>query len=138
MTYAKRCFIGSLPTLVIALGLAPGNPPAHAQKDDEVFPMAPIEVTSPWVVVPPSLKESPKPPYPEGARARDQQGAVLLLIRVRTDGSAGEVKVRKSSGNETLDEAATKGARAWTFVPARRGPTPIEAWVEVPVEFKLH
>jgi protein TonB len=50
----------------------------------------------------------------------------------------GEVKVRKSSGNQVLDEAATSGARAWTFVPARRGPNSIEAWVEVPVEFKLH
>jgi protein TonB len=100
--------------------------------------MAPIEVTSPWVVVPPSVKNAPKPPYPEIARRRDEQGNVLLLLRVRADGAVGEVKVRKSSGNPALDEAAASGARTWTFVPARRGPTPIEAWVEVPVEFKLH
>jgi protein TonB len=134
MTHPARHLVGLLALLVVALE----PPSAHAQKDDEVFPMAPVEVTSPWVVVPPSVKAAPKPPYPEGARSRDQQGAVSLLIRVRADGTVGEVKVRKSSGHATLDEAATAGARAWTFVPARRGPTPIEAWVEVPVEFKLY
>lgn len=138
MTHAKRRLVAFFTTLAIALAPGLAATPAHAQKDEEVFPMAPVEVTSPWVVVPPSIKQAPKPPYPESARARDQQGTVSLLIRVRSDGTVGDVKVRKSSGNTTLDEAATNGARAWTFVPARRGPTSIDAWVEVPVEFKLH
>ena len=102
MTLVARCLVASLTALSIAL--APASAPAQAQKDDQVFPMAPVEITSPWVVVPPSVKNTPKPPYPEAARARDQQGTVSLLIRVRPDGTVGEVRVRKSSGNASMAE----------------------------------
>jgi TonB family protein len=137
MTVTARGVVPRFVPLVVALGLLTGIAAAQGQKEDPVFNLGPVEVKSPWVLVPPSLKDVPKPPYPEGARARGEQGSVSLLVRVRADGSVGEVKVRQSSGHAALDEAAVTGARAWTFVPARRGPNPIEAWVEVPVEFKL-
>jgi protein TonB len=137
MTDTIRPLVTRLARLVLALAVVAGSLPASAQQEEPVFPLGPVEVTSPWKVVPPSMKNAPKPPYPEGARTRGEQGSVSLLVRVRADGSVGEVKVRQTSGNPALDEAAVNGARAWTFVPARRGPTPIEAWVEVPVEFRL-
>jgi TonB family protein len=126
-----------LSTVALALALGASGAAAQAQQDEPVFSLSPVEVTSPWIPVPPSLKQAPKPPYPEGARVRGEQGTVLILVRVRSDGTVDDVKLRKSSGTTALDEAAVKGARVWTFVPARRGPNPIEAWVEVPVEFKL-
>lgn len=136
MNHPRRWLVGSSTALAMALW-PPASTPAHAQKDDEVFQLNPVEISASWMVVAPNLKDAPKPPYPESARKRDVQGNVLLLIRVQVDGTVGEVKVRRSSGDTSLDSAASNGARMWTFVPARRGPNPVEAWVEVPVEFKL-
>jgi protein TonB len=36
-----------------------------------------------------------------------------------------------------LDEAAFKAVQGWTFVPARRGDTPVAHMVEVPIRFQL-
>ena len=42
-----------------------------------------------------------------------------------------------SSGASLLDEAAIKAVQGWTFVPARRGDSPIPHPVEVPIRFQL-
>ncbi|WP_122235428.1 TonB family protein, partial [Pseudomonas coronafaciens] len=40
-------------------------------------------------------------------------------------------------GVPALDEAAQAAVRQWTFIPAKRGDTPVEGWVNVPLAFKL-
>lgn len=45
--------------------------------------------------------------------------------------------MKSSSGSPVLDEAGLKAVAGWTFVPARRGPRAVDAWVEVPVKFAL-
>jgi periplasmic protein TonB len=80
---------------------------------------------------------NPKPPYPLAARRRGQQGRVLLTVQVRADGSCGTVGLKKTSGYELLDESALKTVRDWRFIPARRGDTAVESWVDVPVTFRL-
>jgi len=131
----------ALPLAILAL-LSVGTP-LNAQergtppKEAEVFSLEPVTVTAPWPLIPPQYKEVHTPPYPEAARAREKEGTVFLLLLVRPDGSVGAVKVQKSSGHRLLDEAATQAAKTWTFIPARRGPAPIEAWAEVPVKFEL-
>jgi len=48
------------------------------------------------------------------------------------------VLVAKSSGSRELDRAALKHVlAAWRFHPAQRDGHAIEAWAQVPVEFKL-
>jgi periplasmic protein TonB len=80
---------------------------------------------------------NPKPPYPLAARRRGLQGRVLIAAHVRTDGSCTEVRVRQSSGHALLDDSARDTVQRWRFLPARRGTTPVDAWVEVPITFKL-
>lgn len=58
-------------------------------------------------------------------------------MKVLADGRTGEVRVKRSSRNSLLDEAAATAVRGWVFLPAMRGPKPVEAWVEVPVKFEL-
>ncbi|MDB5904867.1 MAG: outer rane transport energization protein TonB, partial [Betaproteobacteria bacterium] len=48
-----------------------------------------------------------------------------------------EVQVKASSGSERLDTTALETVRHWKFIPARRGDTPVEAWVLVPISFSL-
>jgi protein TonB len=81
---------------------------------------------------------NPKPPYPLAARRRGLEGRVLLAARVSTDGVCAEVRLRQSSGHALLDEAALTTVRRWRFVPARRGETPVESWVNVPISFRLN
>lgn len=112
------------------------NSPARAE-DDEVVPLAPIDVTAPWPLTPPAPKTVSKPAYPEAARRNQEQGTVNLVVKVLHDGSVGEVNVKKSSGSRMLDEAAVAEAKRWQFVPGHRGPKAVDAWVEIPVKFQL-
>ncbi|MFQ5899488.1 MAG: energy transducer TonB [Candidatus Methylomirabilia bacterium] len=102
-----------------------------------MFSLEPVTVTARSPVIPPRYKDVTKPAYPEAARVREQEGTVVLLVKVRPDGSVGEVKIRQTSEERLLDQAAVSAAWKWAFIPARRGPKSVEAWVEVSVKFEL-
>jgi protein TonB len=123
--------------VVVSAGVALTAPTARGQEDEPVVPLAPIEVTGRYPLTPPEPKKLSKPAYPEAARRREEQGTVVLTVKVLADGNVGEVSVKKGSGSKPLDDAAVAEARSWQFVPGRRGPKPVEAWVEVPVRFQL-
>lgn len=80
---------------------------------------------------------NPKPPYPLAARRHGAQGRVLLSVQVGTDGASHAVLLKRSSGHAVLDDAALQTVRRWHFVPARRGDSPVESWVDVPILFRL-
>jgi protein TonB len=85
-----------------------------------------------------SYLNNPPPRYPEKARLRKQQGTVLLDVRVKTDGKPRGIRVAKSSGHHSLDQAALQTVRLWEFVPARRGSKHVEANVEIPITFRIN
>ena len=85
----------------------------------------------------PGYMHNPKPAYPRAARRRGEEGTVMLLVEVLSNGRVGRVDVEKSSGFELLDGAAVKAVRRWRFVPAKKGLTPVSARVRIPVEFNL-
>lgn len=80
---------------------------------------------------------NPRPPYPPTAQRRGEQGTVTLRVLVTREGAAAKVNVEKSSGHSSLDAAAVDAVRGWRFAPARQAGQPVEAWVLVPVVFKL-
>jgi protein TonB len=80
---------------------------------------------------------NPKPPYPLAVRRRGIEGRVVLTAKVRIDGGCEDVRLKQSSGHEALDAAALDTVRKWRFLPARRAGQAVEAWVEVPIVFKL-
>ncbi len=82
-------------------------------------------------------KNNPAPDYPAQAQDRGMQGQVILKVHVLASGHADNVTVAKSSGFRILDDAAVKAVLAWSFDPAKRGQTPIDGWVKVPLNFKL-
>jgi protein TonB len=85
-----------------------------------------------------NYKSNPKPEYPRLARSRGWQGKVLLRVQVTADGRSAAVTVQQSSGHRQLDDAAVAAVEQWTFVPARRGATPVASTVTVPIQFKLN
>lgn len=80
---------------------------------------------------------NPPPHYPRVARRRNYQGTVLLDVRVTVEGLVAQVRIAESSGYSVLDKSAVKSVKGWHFTPARRGRTPIEMWVQVPVRYEL-
>ena len=81
--------------------------------------------------------KNPAPPYPPASRRFGEEGKVILRVRVSPEGSAEQVEIKTSSGSPRLDDSAQRTVRTWKFIPAKRGGTPVESWVLVPIHFKL-
>jgi protein TonB len=79
-----------------------------------------------------------KPEYPAASRREGEAGTVQLEIYVLETGKVGDVRVKKSSGFERLDEAAVKEAkRSWRFVPGTENGKPVAMWRVFAVTFDL-
>lgn len=86
----------------------------------------------------PSLLAPLRFEYPIEARRQGQEGSVHLRMRVLPDGSVGKVEVLRSSGAQSLDLAAMRAAASAKFTPPKQPDgTPAEAWVVLPITFKL-
>jgi protein TonB len=71
--------------------------------------------------------------YPPEARRAGIQGLAELSFIIHTDGQVSDVRIRTSSGSETLDTAAVEAIYA--AAPLR--PPPREARLIIPVAFRL-
>jgi protein TonB len=87
-------------------------------------------------VEPPRLLREVKAKYTDEARRGGTTGNVILEIVVTSDGTVGEVSVRRGLGRG-LDERAIEAVRQWKVAPARRLGQPVDVIVEVAVEFML-
>ncbi len=86
----------------------------------------------------PRFRHPPTPAvYPQRAIDLDQQGEVLVRVRLDTAGTAVEIVLHRSCGHQLLDRAALTAVRQWQFLPAVRDGKPVAAWVEIPVRFHL-
>ncbi|HUO56994.1 MAG TPA: energy transducer TonB [bacterium] len=85
----------------------------------------------------PSYFKNPPPPYPEEARRAKQEGLVLLRVSVDSKGDVFQVRLLKSSGFPSLDEAALGAVPKWRFKPARMGGIAVSTEVDVPISFQL-
>jgi protein TonB len=81
--------------------------------------------------------QNPSPAYPAISRRLGEEGKVVLRVHVDAAGLATEVVIKTPSGFPRLDNAARDVVSQWRFVPARRGNEPVDAWVLVPIVFKL-
>jgi protein TonB len=82
-------------------------------------------------------RDTPRPDYPESARREGREGRVVLRVLIDNQGKAKSVELNTSSGSQALDHAATEAIRQWRFHPAYAGDTPVDSWVNVPVDFRL-
>ncbi len=61
------------------------------------------------------IKNYIHPVYPRIALKRELTGKVTLKLFLNSDGSVNAVKILKSSGHKSLDNAAKKAAKRWAF-----------------------
>ena len=67
---------------------------------------------------------------------RNERAQLAKFIDVLVDRRA-RLLQQKEDIDAVLDDAALQTVRRWRFVPARRGDTPVESWVDVPIIFRL-
>ena len=116
--------------------------------EEPVEPVANVEsITSAFVEKPPvtqgaeaqqlKAKQRVEPLYPAGSRRDGEEGTVRLRVLVDERGRPSEVQVTQGSGFPRLDDAAVDAVRRWRFQAATNGSTPISAWTQVAISFKL-
>ncbi len=110
----------------VATAPAPPAPPAPAPAE---------RITEPRGFA--GYLNNPAPEYPAAALLKGYHGTVILNVHVLASGQADQITVLKTSGQRILDDAAIKTVTNWKFDPAKRGETPIDAFVKVPLNFKL-
>jgi periplasmic protein TonB len=96
--------------------------------------VTPREVLSqqPSFVSPPSA-----PHYPSQARRRNQQGVVLVEVRLDEQGRQRELKLLRSSGVSSLDSAALEAVSGWRFRPEMLDGQNVASRVQIPIQFAL-
>ena len=145
-----------VPPLIAATPSAPSVSTVPAPQPEPV-PTPPVEAAAPAAVgalstpapsipvpppvTPPSFNaaylNNPAPAYPTLSRRMGEEGKVVLRVFVNESGLPQDVQLKSSSGSNRLDSTAVDTVKQWKFVPARRGDTPIGAWVLVPISFSL-
>jgi protein TonB len=146
--------------------LPPPPPPVDLKEKPPVQVIAPdINITIPVETPPPiqnvTTKAPPAPPpppravapgtpikpismpdvhdyYPEQARRDGQEGRAQVKVCVGANGKITSADVATSSGFPSLDEAATKVAKAAKFKPATTEGKPVDSCAVLPVKFELH
>lgn len=116
-----------------------GNEVAQLATAGELQPAVEPVVGSAGVSTGAAYLFAPEPRYPGFSKRRGHQGVVMLSVLVGADGRPREVRVERSSGHRELDDAAQDQVLGvWRFQPAQREGVAVEAWVRVPVEFRIH
>jgi protein TonB len=90
-------------------------------------------------IAPPRILSKVEPVYPEGARSAGLEGTVLVKIQILANGAPGDITVNRSSGHDSLDEAAIAAVRQWRFIPAKNQDSGISivCYTTMPVVFRL-
>jgi protein TonB len=97
-----------------------------------------VALTEDAVDEPPSFRNRVVPEYPERARQREIEGAVLITVLVGTDGRVQSTQILESNPPGIFDDAVIAAVTQSTFEPAMYRGNPVEAWVNIPFPFRLN
>ena len=105
---------------------------APAPAKQQSLSEAPVLVERPAFASPPGA-----PVYPELARQRRQQGIVVVEVQLDRTGEQIVRRLLRSSGVDSLDEAALKAVEGWKFLPYRESGRARFSRVRLPIRFTL-
>ena len=106
-----------------------------AQLPEPTSPPPPTATPVPAQEIPPAILKVVKPLYPPVALKARVGGLVILRVLVSETGQPLDIEVVRP-GKAGLTEAAIAAVRKWTFTPARKGDTSVQAWTTVPIPFQ--
>ncbi len=117
-----------LPPIEQPVAPAPAPPPPPA-------PPAPPQIQLPSSDA--SYLQNPSPVYPAISRRLGEQGKVLVRVLIGVNGTPERVEIKRSSGFERLDRAATEYVMKCRYVPGKVNGVIQAMWYEAPVNFVL-
>ncbi len=79
----------------------------------------------------------PQPVYPQSSRSQREEGRVMVLVVINTDGTIEKATVVQSSGYSRLDQAALDALRRVHFKPVKRNGVAITVQAKIPFDFNL-
>ena len=85
---------------------------------------------------PVEIKDAPPPVYPADALSRKQDGKVVLIVDVGTDGSVTKAQIDTSNPPTVFDAAALEAVKKWKFTPAREQDKAVPGRVQIPITFE--
>ena len=78
-------------------------------------------------------------PYPTMSKRMNEKGTVVLKVLVKSDGTAGDVELKSSSGYPRLDQAWLEAIKTCRFTPSTGSDgKPIDEWFSAPHTFRLN
>jgi len=78
-----------------------------------------------------------QPPYPPGKIRSEEEGVVVVRVRVGADGRVKEVQKVGSPDEAFYRATAEQAMKRWRFLPATSDGTPMEEWRTMTVRFRL-
>jgi TonB family protein len=114
-------------------GEGEGAPAAGVVQASSVQPEKVLELSA--SAAESGLTHRVEPEYPEEARLQGIQGAVVLEVHIRADGSVEQLKVL--SGEAVLADAAMTAVRQWRFKPRQVNGQPAEMQTTITLNFRL-
>ncbi len=118
------------PTPVASVSQAPTQ--TVERMDQQSLSDIPVLVERPAFASPPAA-----PVYPELARQRRQQGTVVVEVQLDASGTQVVRRLLRSSGVDSLDEAALRAVARWHFLPYRENGRARLSRVQLPIRFSL-
>ena len=118
---------------------APSEAPkvSHASRSARTSSRASSPINGAREALPDYLR-NPPPAYPESSRLAREEGVVMLLVDVGSSGTPTDVRLQRSSGHSSLDQAAIRAVRCWKFRPGTMVGMAVASSVSIPVRFELH
>ena len=78
-------------------------------------------------------------PYPTLSKRMNEKGTVVVKVLVKSDGTAGDVELKSSSGYPRLDQAWLEAIKTCRFTPSTGSDgKPIDEWFSAPHTFRLN
>lgn len=75
--------------------------------------------------------------YPELMQKSGSEGMVRVRVLIDSSGSVKKAELEKSMDHPAGDEAALQAVKAVEWKPGRKGDQAVEAWVTVPIQFRI-
>jgi len=79
----------------------------------------------------------PAPVYPARARRAGVEGTAQVELLLESSGRVAQVRLRRSSGDGSLDVAALDAVERWRFDAPPPGADYRDRWFLVPIKFRL-
>jgi len=83
------------------------------------------------------LGQRPMPVYPMASKRMREEGRVVVLVEINTQGTVDKASVDSSSGFSRLDESALTAARKARFKPLMRNGVALPAKAKLPFDFVI-